>query len=228
MSLVGNSSKLDTAIRRANGGVSPNGKIPDQAHHLLSSNVVIKLDDEFESKSKYGLKLAFASGYLLNEAPNGIMLPTHFGHQRLLNLPTHRGNHYKKYYQNVENVLRPIYKAFKDFDVCNDSTAQAKLHAAFSGAENTTRSNIVSRAWTLYAWSAKLWDEDYRDEGTGNLYLNRPHDPAFESGLQWVDDTAGGIKRRYKKQKRKGGVANVVKTKWYSRYAYPPPPSIYS
>src|SRR5215472_9660668 len=79
--LVGSSTALDAAILAAHGGVSPNGGIPDQAHHLLSSNVVISLDEEFEHTGTAGLKLAFASGYQLNAAPNGILLPTHFGHQ---------------------------------------------------------------------------------------------------------------------------------------------------
>ena len=226
-SLVGISAKLDAAIHAAHGGVSPNGGIPDQAHHLLSSNVVISLDDEFEQTGSAGLKLAFASGYQLNAAPNGILLPTHFGHQRKVNLQRHRGNHFNKYYKNVEKVLRPIYKDFKDLNVCKDP-ARSQLHQAFSGAENAARSNIRSRAWWLYAWSEPLWDGDYRDEGTGNFYLNRPPDTAFEAGLQWLQDTQGGIKRRYKKQQRKDGTANVVRTEFYSNNNYPSPSSIYS
>lgn len=222
--LVGSSSVLDAAILAAHGGVSPNGGIPDQAHHLLSSNVVISLDEEFEQTGTAGLKLAFASGYQLNAAPNGILLPTHFGHQMKVNLQRHCGNHYKKYYKNVENVLRPIYVAYQNQDVCNDP-ARSNLHKAFTGAENTVRSNIRSRVWWLYEWSQPLWDHDYRDEGTGNLYLNRPPDIEAATGLQWLKDKQGGIKRRY--TKRKGG-GNIVKTKWYSNYSYPSPSSIYS
>jgi len=220
MALYGDSTALGKAIMAQHNNVSPTGGIPDQAHHLLGSEVII----EFENKYK---KLAYKSGYQLNGASNGILLPTHFGHQMEVHLQRHCGYHYKQYWQNIRDLLTPIYNRYKNKDTCNDP-AKTNFNNALSGAENTTRANIKNRAWWLYDWSKPLWDGDYRDEGTGNLYSNRSPDISYNVGLQWLIDKQGDIKRRYTKRQQGGKKINVVNTKWYTDNTYPPPSSIYS
>jgi HNH/ENDO VII superfamily nuclease len=224
MALLGSSTALGNAITAANGGVEPNGGIPDQAHHLLSSSVVIELDYEYRSRAKK--LMANASGYQLNAASNGILLPTHFGHQRKLDLQRHRGNHYNVYYENVRNELRPIYDKFETLNVCTEPT-KSKFLACFTDSEKAVRANIKNRDWWLYDWSKKLWDGDYRDEGTGNLALSRPPFTSQETGLQWLTDKAGDIKRRYTTVIVGSTKRNIVNTKWYTSHTYPAPGSIY-
>jgi hypothetical protein len=224
MALEGSSTVLGNAITAANGGVEPNGGIPDQAHHLLSSSVVIELDYEYRSRAKK--LMANASGYQLNAAPNGILLPTHFGHQMKLNRQRHRGNHRERYYRDVKKILRPKYDKFETLDVCKEPT-KSQFLACFTDAENLVRSNIVSRVWWLYDWSQPLWDGDYRDEGTGDLSLNRPPDTSQETGKQWLTDKAGDIKRRYMTITVGSTKRNIVNTKWYASHTYPKPGSIY-
>jgi hypothetical protein len=219
MVLVGDSTALGKAIMAQHYNVSPAGGIPDQAHHLLSSEVITEFETNYS-------QLAWNSGYQLNGAGNGILLPTHFGHQMKVNLQRHCGYHYKTYMNNIRKLVRPIYNRYKNKDTCSDP-AKTNFNNALSGAENTVRSNIVSRAWWLYDWSKPLWDGDYRDEGTGNLYLNRPPDTSYKAGLQWLIDKQGGIKRRYTKQKKGNSYINVVKKKWYNDNTYPAPSSIY-
>jgi hypothetical protein len=224
MALEGSSTLLAKAIKAANGGVKPNGKIPDQAHHLLSSSVVIELDYEYRSRAKK--LMANAAGYQLNAASNGIPLPTHFGHQKKLDRQRHRGNHYDKYYADVKGLLRPVYDKFETLNVCKEPTSSQFL-AQFTDKENIVRSNIVSRAWWLYDWSQPLFDEDYRDEGTGNLYLNRPPDTSQEVGMQWLTDKADDIKRRYTYKIVGGTKQIVVNEDWYRENTYPAPTSPY-
>ena len=220
MALFGNSTSLGKAIMAQHNKVSPTGGIPDQAHHLLSSEIII----EFENKYN---ELADNSGYQLNGAANGIFLPTHFGHQMEVNLQRHCGYHWKIYMDNVRKLVRPIYERYKNKNTCKDP-AKTNFNNALSGAENAARSDVVSRAWWLYKWSKPLWDGDYRDEGTGNLYLNRPPDTSCKVGLQWLKNKQGDIKRRYTKRKRGHKNVNVVNAEWYTNNTYPPPSSIYS
>lgn len=233
MSLVGDSQALERAITRANGGVKPHGKVPVQAHHLLSSNVVVGLDAKYEflpANKALPQKLADAAGYLLNEAPNGLLLPYHFGHQMKLHLQRHCGDHFDEYYDNVRSVLEPTYQHYKTKDVCPGTPANTSFLQALKNAETTVKGNLSGDppTWWLYEWSQPLWDNDYRDEGTGNLYLNRPPDISYKAGLAWVDDkvSKGEIKRRYKK-KRGSKNAYEVKKGWYRSHTYPPPSALY-
>jgi hypothetical protein len=225
MALEGDSTALAKAIFVENDCEEVNPDIPDQAHHLLSSNVVIALDFEFRSSA--GKLMANAAEYQLNAASNGILLPTHFGHQRKLKLQRHCGNHTDEYYDNVERVLRKIYERYEDKDVCEDP-AKTNFLKAFEGAENTVRSNIKRRVWWLYDWSKPLWDGDYRDEGTGNLESGRPPDISYEAGLEWLEEKKDDIKRRYITQNRKGKDVKLVRAKWYTNHNYPKPSSINS
>lgn len=219
MALFGNSTSLGKAIRAQHNYVSPPGDIPDQAHHLLMSEVIIEYENDYGN-------LADNAEYQLNGANNGILLPTHFGHQMKLNLPRHNGYHNNKYKKNIQNLVEPIYARYEGKNTCKDP-AKKNFNKALKTAEGTVRSNIVNRVWWLYDWSKPLWDGDYRDEGIGNLYHNISPDTGYEVGLQWLTDKQRGIKRRYTKQRRGNKNVSVVNTKWYDDNDYAIPSSIY-
>jgi hypothetical protein len=229
VALVGSSTKLAKAIKKANGGVKEHGTIPVQAHHLLSSNVVIELDYEYRSRAKR--LMANSAGYKLNAAPNGINLPTHFGHQMKIDKQRHCGNHWDTYYANVKAELRPIYDKFETEDVCKDPVARQKFLGKFKDAEDAVRAEVEGAppSWWLYDWSEELWTHDYRDEGTGNMKLTRKPDKSYEAGKEWVakKSSKGEIKRRYIEQKTGSSTKNVVNRQWYSVRSYAVPTGIY-
>jgi hypothetical protein len=221
MPLVGNSTALKDAIIAENGGVSPNGSIPDQAHHLLASNVVIEFDAKYSKKTNKYKKLAFASKYQLNAAPNGILMPTHFGHQEELDLPRHCGYHYKVYFDNIRALLTPIYNKFKNLNVCKEPF-KGNFHAELTSAESTAKSNVKNRTWWLYEWSELLWVKNYKDEGTGNMFAKRGPVTSKNAGLDWAAKTTTP-KRRCLKVKVGNQETIVLNTDWYTNNTYPPP-----
>jgi hypothetical protein len=219
--LVGSSTKLATAIKNTMSAAKQAKRVPDEAHHLLSSKeVVIKLDAEFYAAGTPDL-MAASAGYELNGASNGIFLPAYFGHQMKVKRQRHKGNHRDLYYSEVEGIVRPIYEKYCGCDFCADPAEARKFLKAMKGAEGTVRGKVSRRSLWLYDWSKPLWDADYRDEGTGNLNVSRKPVIDAETGMDWLTQTAGGVKRRWiltgKKKKK------VVNTSWYKAQGYPVP-----
>ena len=193
--------------------------VPDEAHHLLSSKeVVIMLDAEFKANGHPNLMAASAK-YQLNGASNGIFLPAFFGHQMKVNRQRHKGNHRKKYYSAVEEIVRPIYEKFDGQNLCKDPVAKAQFLDKMKSAESNVRGKVSRRSLWLYDWSQPLWKSDYKDEGTGNLNVKRDPDFNAETGMDWLNIPAGQPRRRWLEQgknKRK-----VVNKKWYDDQGYP-------
>jgi HNH/ENDO VII superfamily nuclease len=219
--LVGCSTKLGNAIKKTMSAAKLAKRVPDEAHHLLSSKeVVIMLDADFYAAGHPNL-MAASAGYELNGASNGIFLPAFFGHQMKVKRQRHKGNHYDIYYSKVEGVVRPIYEKFDGQNLCKDPKAKKKFLGAMKNAESNVRGKVSRRTLWLYDWSKPLWDADYRDEGTGNLNVPRAPVTDWESGMDWLKQTAGAVKRRWilqGKKKRK-----VVNKAWYGAQGYPKP-----
>src|SRR6516164_266732 len=102
MAFAGDSGALRDAINAQHQQSPGPGNYPDQAHHLLSSNVLLKLE------AKYG-NLAEKAKYDLNRGSNGLLMPTLYGHQKHPNLQRHRGGHSKDLYAKVLDLVEPIY-----------------------------------------------------------------------------------------------------------------------
>jgi hypothetical protein len=230
MGFAGNSTKLTKSIRKF-FKIKEDKKIPEQAHHLLASSVVLRLDTEFFKKQKIKKgtprkRYARAAGYKLNEQPNGILLPIRFGHQHHLNLVRHRGRHGSDYFDKIYQILKPIYDDFlkEGKDVCGDD--RQEFLDEFEAAEKDVRSQLTSDPPTLwlYKWSEELWTKDYCDEGAtdGRLRSTRGIVDDAATGLEWVEKMVPGpIKRRYMLQ----GKNKVPKynQEWYTKKSYPDP-----
>lgn len=221
--LVGSSTKLASAIKKTMSAAKLAKRVPDEAHHLLSSEeVVIMLDAEFYKNGHPDL-MAASAGYDLNRASNGIFLPAFFGHQTKVNRQRHKGNHYDIYYSNVEGVVRPIYEKYDGQDLCKDPVAKKKFLGAISSAENNVRGKVRGRTWWLYEWSKPLWKADYRDEGTGDLNVVRGPIIDAKTGMAWLKEKVdtGDVKRRWIEQGKKK--RKVVDKAWYKGQGYDAP-----
>lgn len=214
----GRSGSLRRYIKKILGLAIKQSEMPNQAHHALSSSVILALDAD----PKYQPELAETSGYDINNANNGILMPARYGHQKRMNLQRHEGGHSEKYYDKVREHIEPIWKDYKDLDHCNDPQGVEDLLADLAGKENSAKTRIKNLKWELYDRSKELYTKDYKDEGQGDMSnLSRPHDPSRASGLGWLDVEAQGnnIRRRYEVKNGK----KVVYTNFYTTRGYPPP-----
>jgi hypothetical protein len=215
MALAGDSAALRRAIsaqHQQNTGQPP---YPDQAHHLLCSNVVLKLERKYSD-------LAEKAGYDLNRASNGLLMPAKYGHQMRKGLQRHCGGHCKKLYADVNDLLESVYEPYKDKKDCPDDETLKNILGDLKVAEEEARRNIKALDWQLYNNSKDLFDGDYRDEGAGDLKFNMVDPQAFTgkaSGLQWLRRYASGLKRRYELVSGK----EEVRKQFYNREGYPVP-----
>lgn len=99
--------------------------------------------------------------------------------------------------------------------------AKKQFLGKMKSAEDNVRGKVSGRSLWLYDWSKPLWDADYRDEGTGDLNVTRPPDINAKIGMQWLKETAGGVKRRWILQGKKK--KKVVNKAWYGAQGYPKP-----
>jgi hypothetical protein len=210
--MVGDSGQLRNNINAQHQPDSGPNDYPDQAHHLLSSNVIIKLEAKYAD-------LAHNSGYDLNRGSNGLLMPAFYGHQKHPNLQRHRGGHSKAFYGLVHDLVDPIYQVYKGKNPCEDEELKKKILGDLKGAEDEAKANLKSVDWELYSFSKALFDGDYRDEGVGDLSLDRPPFIGKASGKEWLVTKAAGLKRRYQGPDGK----EVVKTEFYTGEGYPVP-----
>jgi hypothetical protein len=184
------------------------------------SEIIVDFENVYENK-------AYDAGYDLNNASNGILLPTHFGHQKKVNRPRHRGYHSVTYVNKVFDVIEPIYHHYENQNTCQKPWQERFINALLD-AEKLVRTKVRTRTWWLYSWSKLLWDEDYCDEGYTEAKLksksikNRMTSRA--SGIQWVKDRKGKIKRRYIEQKIGNSIKKVTNADWYTKNTYPKHP----
>lgn len=235
MALSGSSKKLGDAIRKAlkKLGITPDKKIPDQAHHLLASSVVIALDTEFykeckKRKVKPARRFADAAKYQLNGEPNGLLLPIRFGHQKHLNKVRHRGRHGPPYFKEIDTLLRPLYEDVIDNgkDVCGPD--KLAFLQDFATKEKNVKRRITPGSTgnpSLYLyekWSEKLWTKDYRDEGAtkGKLLSKRGIVDDAAAGLEW-EQNMKPIKRRHTLEGKKK--TPKLNEEWYKSKKYPVP-----
>jgi hypothetical protein len=195
--------------------LSQNHGYPVQAHHCISCSVMAALEGGDMAR------LAEESGYDINNGNNGIALPAYFGHMRKESRQRHRGGHWDKYYKNVEKTIQPIYDKFKNTKPCSDPEARKNILGELKSAEDDIKAKLMKRTWWLYDWSQQLYNGDYRDEGAGNLNSGRAREGSSTSGLQWLTDYAGQVKRRHQVKSGK----ESVRTTWYTNYGYPAPDS---
>jgi hypothetical protein len=219
----GRSSSLRRYIKKYLGLVIKQSEMPNQAHHALSSSEILKLEVDPE----YQQNLAENSGYDINNANNGILMPARYGHQKRMKLQRHEGGHSEDYYLQVERILVPIYGAYQQMDPCTDSEGKEDLLADLRDAENDAKQQIKELNWELYARSKELYEEDYKDEGQGELSMShqeRPRDTSRASGLGWLDVEAkdNNIRRRYRIVDGK----EEVNTEFYDTYGYPYPSNL--
>lgn len=212
MGMVGDSGALRNAINAQHQADSGPNDYPDQAHHLLSSNVIIKLE------AKYA-KLAEKAGYDLNRGTNGLLMPSNYGHQMHPKLQRHRGGHSKDLYQKVHDLVEPIYQEYEGQDPCEDEEVRKNILGDLKGAEDAAKGNLKTVAWELYSFSKALFDGDYRDEGVGDLSLTRPPFTGKASGKEWLATKAAGLKRRYEGPDGK----EAVRKEFYTGEGYPVP-----
>ena len=213
MALVGDSGALRDAINACQNAGGPND-YADQAHHLLSSNVIIKLDAEYGG-------FAEKSEYDLNRGTNGILLPTLYGFQMHHELQRHCGGHSKEFYALVRELVLPTYDD-NDGPVkpCPGNKVAQNILSGLTKAEKAAKKNIKSIDWELYEHSKVLFDRDYRDEGVGDLEVIRRAFTDKASGLDWLDKKAPPeIMRRYEVVKKK----EVVRKQFYVGEGYPSP-----
>ncbi len=185
-----------------------------QAHHCISCSVMQSVN------KKQVAKLAKQSGYDINNVNNGLALPKYFGHMTIHDLQRHSGGHSDEYYGHVEAELKDFHLAFEGAD-CKDKETRENILGALEAIENKIRQMLTGKSpsWWLYAWSKDLYNGDYRDEGLGNLNSPRPRDTSSESGLQWLGDYKGQIRRRFLVEKGR----NKVRKSFYVDEGYPVP-----
>lgn len=184
---------------------------PVQAHHCICCSVIQK-----NSKTKMA-KLAIDSNYDVNNGKNCIFLPAKFGHMRHGNLQRHRGGHWQTYYDYVDAKLTKIYQKHKDKKPCSDKKAAKAILGDLMSLQSTLYSKLKNRKLWLYDWSERLYNEDYREEGQGDLKsINQQ--PSSAAGLAWADEYPKGSKRR----KLQSNGRNLRK-QWYSAKGFPVP-----
>src|SRR5262245_50514842 len=150
MSMVGDSGALRSAINAQHQAGSGPNNYPDQAHHLLSSNVILKLE------AKYA-KLAEKAGYDLNRGSNGLLMPSNYGHQKHPNLQRHRGGHSKELYQKVNDLVEPVYQDYEGTDPCSDEEVKKNILGDLKAKEDRARGFIKDVDWELYSFSKALF-----------------------------------------------------------------------
>jgi len=185
---------------------------PDQAHHLLCSNVILKLEAKYDD-------LAEKAGYNINRRSNGLLMPAYYGHQKLPGLQRHRGGHSRKLYKKVRQLLEPIYDEYYKPNPCENEEAKKEIIGELTEAESYAKDLLRDLDWELYKHSKRLFDGDYRDEGFGEMSLDQPPITNKASGVKWLRDNANTVKRRYK-------IINgieVINAKFYDDEGYPVP-----
>lgn len=192
-----------------------------QAHHLISCSVMQKYE-----KGKLN-KLVLKTEYDINEASNGLDLPSKFGHQMINEEMRHCGSHDDElYYEKVRSQLKKVYDKYKNKtpkDICNSEKLKKNLKNDLHGREKHIRKMIENKKWWLYKWSEALYKGNYCDEGITNLNSSRPRECSAEIGIKWVGKFGSGvIKRRYKMY----GGKPVVRKGWYEQYDYPVPKNL--
>ncbi len=191
---------------------SENKGYPNQAHHCICCSVAQK-----NNNGKLA-DLLIAAGYDINNGGNNIFLPAKFGHMRRNNEQRHRGGHHKSYYDYVDDNLEPIYKAYKDTDPCNDPEAKENILGDMMDLQALIKKKLEKKSLWLYAWSERLYNEDYKEEGQGSLRSSNKQGSSV-AGLAWADRYPSGKTRR--KINRDGS----LHTKWYSGHGFPSPGS---
>jgi len=183
---------------------------PVQAHHCICCSVIQKHQGGATGQ------LAIDSGYDINNGNNNIFLPAKFGHMRINSQQRHRGGHCDEYYDYVKKKLDPIYTKYKNADPCNDPQARKSILGALTSLQSTIKSALSGKAVWLYEWSESLYNEDYREEGSGNLKTGT-HQPGSEAGLAWANNYPKGTPRRKLMQNSK------LNSAWYSSKGFPVP-----
>lgn len=188
---------------------------PVQAHHCISCSVMQQHQGGATGQ------LAIKSGYDINNGANNIFLPAKFGHMRINDQQRHRGGHCDEYYDYIRKKLDPIYKKYKDTDPCTDPEARKSILGALTSLQSTIKSALSGKKVWLYEWSETLYNEDYREEGPGDLKTDTQQ-PGSEAGLAWANIYKKGIPRR--KLMKNGKLKNP----WYSAKGFPVPGSAMS
>lgn len=194
---------------------SKNKGYPVQAHHNVCCSVA-----QQNNNGKLA-NLLISAGYDVNNGGNNIFLPAKFGHMRLNNEQRHRGGHQQSYYKYVDDQLNPIYKAYKDTDPCQDAVAKANILGDMMDLQAVIKKKLEKKSLWLYGWSERLYNEDYREEGSGSLsYANKQ--TSSVAGLAWADRYPSGEVRRKILSDGK------LNSKWYSGHGFPIPGSVTS
>ncbi len=123
------------------------GKVGDgmQAHHLISCSVA--------EKSIFGLAAA-ESGYDINRASNGILLPSSRQKWQAVKksgtpLPLHRGNHINEYYNLVEIILRRKETQVRTAMEQKKNWSDVKVVDEMEGAESAIGESLLNYEITL-------------------------------------------------------------------------------
>lgn len=137
---------------------------------------------------------------------------------RLNNEQRHSGGHSEQYYTYVRKKLDSLYKKYKDTNPCKDKKAKKGINDGLMSIQITIFNDLVDRKVWLYEWSEELYNEDYREEGPGDLTMdNRQGDS--KAGLAWVKQHKGKPRRKHFKN------GNLMKA-WYVSKGFPVPSSV--
>ena len=161
-------------------------------------------------------KLAIHSKYNINRGSNNIFLPAKFGHMRKNDQQRHRGGHSQEYYDYVKKGLDPIYTEYKDAKPCDNEEDRKKILGALTRLESRIKSALSGKDVWLYHWSERLYNEDYREEGPGDL-KTATRQSGSEAGLAWADNYPKG------KTRRKIMGDGALNSKWYTDEGFPVP-----
>lgn len=185
---------------------------PVQAHHCICCAEIQKHQGGATGQ------LAVKSGYDINRGTNNIFLPAKFGHMRINDQQRHRGGHSQEYYDYVKKGLDPIYTKYKDADPCKNDEDRKNILGALTDLESEIKSALSDKDVWLYHWSETLFNEDYREEGPGDL-KTETQQAGSEAGLAWATIYKKGEARR--KLMKDGS----LKSQWYSAKGFPVPGS---
>lgn len=188
---------------------------PVQAHHCICCFVIQK------NNSGKLAELAIKAGYDVNNGKNNISLPARFGHMRKKNEQRHRGGHYQDYYDFVDELLDPIYEDHKNSKPCPGNKAAKDILNDLMSCQKRIYSKLDKKRVWLYKWSKDLYNEDYREEGTGALTAQNQQGSS-EAGLAWITEYPKG------KPRRKLRLDKKLRTSWYSSKGFPVPGNVKS
>lgn len=188
---------------------------PVQAHHCICCSVIQK------NNSGKLSALAIDAGYDVNNGKNNIFLPAKFGHMRKNNEQRHRGGHCKKYYAYVDKELNPIYEDYKDSNPCPGNQDAKDILNDLMALQKSIYSKLDKRSLWLYEWSKTLYNQDYREEGSGALTAQNQQGSST-AGLAWVERYSKG------KPRRKMTAASKLRSSWYSSKGFPVPGGVKS